>query len=122
MKLESILKYARSLVPEEVIWRTNIRGDNDYFTMKIIYRDTKNGIPYSHVLCTTSVGHARYGNWKRFKIKLKNGLSKAQIAEELKNYVEYYNSCIVYRKSYINGFKNYVRETGGHRGNPVWMD
>lgn len=122
MKLEGILKYARSLAPEESIWRSNINGDEDCFNMKIIERDIKNGIPYGHVLCTTRIGFARYGNWKRFKIKLRNGLSKAEIDDKLKEYVNYYNVCIQAKKSYADGFKKYVQSTGGHRGNPVWMD
>ncbi len=122
MKLESILKHARSLVPEESIWRTNITGDNDYFSMKIIKKDTTNSILFGHVLCTTSIGHARYGKWKRFSIKLKNGLTKIQVEERLKEYIEYYNSCVNCRKSYADGFASHVRETGGHCGNPVWMD
>ncbi len=122
MKLESILKFARGLVPEESIWRTNISGDLDYFNMKIVKRDTKNGIPFGHVLCTTGIGHARYGNWKKFNVKLRNGLTKAQVEEQLKNYIEYYRSCKGIRKSYADGFASHVRETGGHRGNPVWMD
>lgn len=122
MKLESILKYARSLAPEESVWRSNVNGDNDYFSMKIVDRDTKSGVAYGHVLCTTSIGFARYGNWKQFKVKLKNGLTKEQINVLLKDYLAYYNDCVQARKSYADGFKNYVQSTGGHRGNPVWMD
>lgn len=122
MNLESMLKYARSLVPDESIWRTNIKGDNDYFYMKIIKRDTEKGIKFGHVLCSTNIGYARYGTWKKFNIKLKNGLTKAEIEDRLKEYINYYNECIQTRKSYAEGFKNYVIETGGHKGNPVWMD
>ena len=122
MKLESILKYARSLAPEESVWRSNVNGDKDYFSMKIVDRDTKSGVAYGHVLCTTSIGFSRYGTWKKFTIKLRNNLTKAEVEERLKEYVNYYNDCVQTRKSYADGFKSYVQSTGGHRGNPVWMD
>lgn len=118
LSIPQIYEYARSLCPQESIWRSNIRGDNDYFSIEMVYDDCDDQV----VRCTTSVGHARYGSWIRFKIDLDEWLTKSQVKDLLKEYIEYYNKCAKVPESYASGLVEHIKATGGHRGNPVWMD
>lgn len=118
LSIEEIKEYVRSLCPKESIWRSNISGDNDYFNVEIVYDDYDDQV----VRCTTSVGHARYGEWTKFKIDLDEWLTKSQIQDSLKEYIEYYNKCAKVPEAYASGLAAHIKATGGHKGNPVWMD
>ncbi len=120
MNLENIQKLIRKHIPEERIWRSNINGDDDYFYVKIV--EKSNIVKKGYVQCTTSIGHRRYGEWRKFNIKFYNRATKIEVLNRIQNLVEYYNSCNKTSKSHAEGFRQYVEATGGHSGNPVWMD
>jgi len=120
MKLDGIKKIIRAQIPEERIWRSNIAGDDDYFYVKIIEKSEK--VKKGYVHCITNIGHRRYGSWKQFDIKIKDGTTKRHVLGMIENLVKYYNSCIGAKESYAEGFRQHVEATGGHNGNPVWMD
>lgn len=120
MNLQSIQKLIKKHVPEENIWRTNIVGDNDYFNVEIVERSTT--VKKGYVHCTTSIGHRRYGEWTKFNIRIYNGTTKTDVLYRIQDFVEYYNKCKGKSESYGKGLQEYIKATGGHRGNPVWMD
>lgn len=120
MNLENIQKLVRKHVQEENIWRSNCVGDNDYFKVKIVEKSET--VKKGYVHCTTSIGFRRYGEWKQFDIKFYNGTTKADVLHRIQDFVEYYENCKGKSESYSKGLQDYIRATGGHRGNPVWMD
>jgi len=121
MNLQSIEKLVRKLVPQERIWNSNINGDFDYFTIKLITKENSH-LNKAYLHMTTSIGFRRYGNWRKFNIKLFNGMTKQDVLSSISNYVEYYNERARVPESYAKGLYEHIQSTGGHRGNPVWMD
>lgn len=120
MNLQAIQKTVRKYVPEESIWRTNIVGDNDYFKVEIVERSAT--VKKGYVHCTTSIGFRRYGEWTKFDIKIPNGTKKSTVVTRIINLIRYYEKCKGKSDSYGKGLQEYIKATGGHRGNPVWMD
>ena len=120
MNLKDIQETVRKYIPEESIWRSNINGDNDYFNVEIVERSAT--VKKGYVHCTTSIGFRRYGEWTKFNLKFYNGCTKREVLRRIENLVEYYEKCKGKSDSYGKGLREYISATGGHRGNPVWMD
>jgi len=118
MKLENIQKLVRKFVPKQEIWNSNINGDFDFFNVDI--KTNEKGKQYLHL--TTSVGFRRYGHWKKFNIVIPNNSTKKDVLMKIQDYVEYYNTRAKVPESYAKGFLEHIKATGGHAGNPVYMD
>ena len=121
MNLQSIEKLVRKLVPQECIWNSNIVGDNDYFKVMLITKENSE-LNKAYLHLTTSVGFRRYGTWTKFNIKLFNGMTKDEVMLRVSSYVEYYNKRAKVPENYTKGLMEHIKATGGHSGNPVWMD
>jgi len=118
MKLENIQKLVRKFAPKQKIWNSNINGDFDFFNVDIKTNDK--GKQYLHV--TSSIGFARYGEWKKFDIIIPNNSTKKYVLENIESYIAYYNTRAKVPEAYANGFAAHIKATGGHSGNPVYMD
>ncbi len=113
MNSQEIKSTIREFIPKKEIWRSNMAGDYDFFKIKV--KDNS-------VFLETAIGHSRYGKWKNFNIELKEGVSREVLLSTIAPVVDYYEECLGSKNAYANGFANYIEKTGGHKGNPVYMD
>lgn len=115
MNLINIKKFINSFITDSKIDRSNISGDSDFFSVEI-----KN----NYVVLSTSIGHSRYGSWKKFNFSFKNGSSKKYILSNdiFIQFLDYFNSCKSYRDSYISGLQAHYKSSSAHQGNPVYLD
>ena len=74
------------------------------------------------VILTTYAGHSFYGEWTKFNIELRVPISKTDVNKRIKKYKEYQDKMSGRLQAYGKGLADYVKATGGHKGNPVWMD
>lgn len=72
------------------------------------------------VLSTFST--SSFSDYKKFNIELYPEMSKGQVDKLIKEYIKYYIQQIKKDERYRNRLTDYIKSTGGHRGNPVWMD
>ena len=71
---------------------------------------------------TTQAGHRYYGTWTQFDINLTVPIKTKQVLQKLEPLIEYQNKLNKRMAGYGAGLAAHIKSTGGHRGNPVWMD
>ena len=71
---------------------------------------------------TTNIGFSRYGQWKKFDIVIRDGATKNEVMNSISDYVKYFHECSRTLDAYSSGFAEHINRTGGHNGNPVFMD
>ncbi len=71
---------------------------------------------------STQAGHSFYGEWTKYDIDLKVPITKDEVEKRMKKFVEYKEQMQGRHSKYGKGLADWVRSTGGHHGNPVWMD
>ncbi len=70
----------------------------------------------------TSKGHAFHREWRKFDIDLVVPITKINVDKKIKIYKGYRDEMAGRLSSYGKGLADWVKSTGGHKGNPVWMD
>lgn len=70
----------------------------------------------------TQAGGSYYGEWTKFNIVLKVPIKKEVVDKKLEDYKTYQQEMAQRYKNYGKGLSDYIKSTGGHHGNPVWMD
>lgn len=74
------------------------------------------------ITLNTQPGGSYYGTWSKFNIKLTVPINKATVDNKIEKYLEYKQKKIGNLRGYSKGLSDYVKSTGGHHGNPVYMD
>jgi len=119
MKLENIEKLIKKFITKETIQQGNIRHCVDIFHVDLIPGVKFKNIGYIHL--TTAIGHTRYGEWTKFNIKIKDGATRKEVMNSIKEYVEYFYSRTKRSENEAASFAAYY-STPRHQGNPIYLD